>query len=75
MINGCEFNVHCDATILDYLMAWVRNNWKVCEYREWDTAKFEALLGIKPLGVIYKKFRQLKLNHWQIHIRNLKGHL
>ena len=29
----------------------IRNNWKVCEYSERDIAKFEALLGIKPLGI------------------------
>lgn len=29
----------------------IRNNWKVCEYSERDIAKFEAPLGIKPLGV------------------------
>ena len=28
----------------------IRNNWKVCEYSERDIAKFEAPLGIKPLG-------------------------
>ena len=29
----------------------IRNNWKVCEYSERDIAKFEAPLGIKPLGI------------------------
>ena len=28
----------------------IRNNWKVHEYSERDIAKFEAPLGIKPLG-------------------------
>lgn len=28
----------------------IRNNWKVLEYSERDIAKFEAPLGIKPLG-------------------------
>ena len=29
----------------------IRNNWKVYEYSERDIAKFEAPLGIKPLGI------------------------
>jgi hypothetical protein len=29
----------------------IRNNWKICEYSERDIAKFEAPLGIKPLGI------------------------
>ena len=29
----------------------IRNNWKVHEYSERDIAKFEAPLGIKPLGI------------------------
>ncbi len=33
------------------LNGMIRNNWKVCEYSERDIAKFEAPLGIKPLGI------------------------